>query len=69
MKPNEEDENKKIKEIYEKEVKNLKEMSEKIKYSLKYKDHFETEVSYYIIRDYYENTMNVIIEEYHLNEK
>ena len=69
MKPNEEDENKKIKEIYEKEVKNLKEMSEKIKYSLKYKDHFETEVSYYIIRDYYDNTMNDIIEEYHLNEK
>jgi len=58
-----------IKTVFENEVNNLREMSEKIDYSLKYRDHFENDLSYFIVRDYYDNTLKEFLEEYYLNNK
>ena len=59
----------KVKEFFENEIQKLKEMSGKTNYTLKYKDHFETDSYYYIVRDYYDYTLNELIEEYILNNK
>ena len=40
------------------EVSLLKKISEKIKYSSKYKDHFETKDYYYIIQNFYDDNLN-----------
>ena len=60
---------KESKEFFEKEVNIMKEISETIKYSVKYKDHFETQNYYYIIMDYYDNNLYEILFEYHKETK
>ena len=59
----------KIKEFFVNEVLNLKEMSGKINYSIKYRDHFENNFNYYIVRDYYDYTLKELIEAYILKNK
>jgi len=61
------DKNKEISEFYKNEVMSLIIMSRSIQYSLKYRDNFETELSYFIIRDYYDKTLMELLEEYHSN--
>ena len=51
-----------MKEIIESQVEILKEMSEKNIHSIKYKDYFETEDSYYIIEDYYDMNLDKFLE-------
>ena len=60
---------KKVKEYFENEVLNLIEMSRAINYSLRYRDNFENDLNYYIVRDYYDCTLNELIEEYKLTNK
>ena len=59
----------KLKEFFVNEVQNLKEMNGKINHSLKYREHFEDKLNYYVVRDYYDYTLMELIEEYKLNNK
>ena len=54
----------KLKEFFVNEVQNLKEMNGKINHSLKYREHFEDKLNYYVVRDYYDYTLMELIEEY-----
>ena len=59
----------KVKEYFENEVKNLFEMNGTINHSLKYREHFENKLNYYVVRDSYDYTLMELIEEYKLNNK
>ena len=61
----------KLKDSIENEAKILKKISEKIKYSVKYKDHFDTEENFYIIMDYYDNNLQRVffLDEYREDNK